>query len=32
MAIVPSGNGGAIDAYANGLTDLILDISAYFAP
>jgi YVTN family beta-propeller protein len=32
MAIVPSGNRGYIDAYASGLTQLILDISSYFAP
>jgi hypothetical protein len=31
MAIVPSTN-GKIDAYASGLTQLILDISSYFAP
>jgi uncharacterized repeat protein (TIGR03803 family) len=31
MAIVPSSN-GKVDAYANGLTQLILDISGYFAP
>jgi len=31
MAIVPNGN-GSIDAYADGLTHLILDISGYFAP
>jgi YVTN family beta-propeller protein len=31
MAIVPSNN-GSIDAYAAGLTQLILDISGYFAP
>ena len=31
MAIVPSAN-GSIDAYAAGLTDLVLDISGYFAP
>ena len=31
MAIVPSVN-GKIDAYAAGLTQLILDISSYFAP
>jgi uncharacterized repeat protein (TIGR03803 family) len=31
MAIVPSNN-GKVDAYANGLTQLILDISSYFAP
>jgi uncharacterized repeat protein (TIGR02543 family) len=34
MAIVPTGpvNPGSIDAYAAGLTQLILDISGYFAP
>ena len=32
MAIVPAGNQGKIDAYANGLTQLLLDISSYFAP
>ena len=32
MALVPAGNQGKIDAYANGLTQLILDISSYFAP
>jgi uncharacterized repeat protein (TIGR03803 family) len=32
MAIVPAGSGGKIDAYANGLTNLILDISGYFGP
>ena len=32
MAIVPAGNQGKVDAYANGLTQLILDISSYFAP
>ncbi len=32
MAIVPSGNQGKIDAFAEGTTNLILDISAYFAP
>lgn len=34
MAIVPAGDAGKIDAYAyaNGLTDLILDISGYFGP
>jgi hypothetical protein len=33
MAIVPAGNGGKIDAYAgDGVTNLILDISSYFAP
>jgi hypothetical protein len=31
MAIVPTTN-GYIDAYASGLTQLVLDISAYFAP
>ena len=31
MAIVPNIN-GSIDAYADGLTQLILDISGYFAP
>jgi hypothetical protein len=31
MAIVPNGN-GSIDAYASALTQLILDISGYFAP
>ena len=31
MAIVPT-NDGSIDAYAQGLTQLILDISGYFAP
>ncbi len=31
MAIVPSTN-GEVDAYASGLTQLILDISSYFAP
>jgi hypothetical protein len=31
MAIVPNIN-GSIDAYASGLTQLILDISGYFAP
>ena len=30
MAIVPNMN-GSIDAYASGLTQLILDISGYFA-
>jgi hypothetical protein len=32
MAIVPAGTGGKIDAFAYGLTNLILDISSYFAP
>ena len=31
MAIVPNLN-GSIDAYASGLTQLILDITGYFAP
>jgi hypothetical protein len=31
LAIVPNVN-GSIDAYADGLTQLILDISGYFAP
>ncbi len=31
MAIVPTNN-GSIDAYASSLTQLILDISSYFAP
>ena len=31
MAIVPTTN-GCIDAYAAGLTQVILDISGYFAP
>ena len=31
MAIVPTNN-GSIDAYADALTQLILDISGYFAP
>jgi len=31
MAIVPTTN-GSIDAYASNLTQLILDISSYFAP
>jgi len=31
MAIVPTNN-GAIDAYADGTTNLLLDLSSYFAP
>ncbi len=31
MAIVPTNN-GEVDAYASGITQLILDISSYFAP
>jgi hypothetical protein len=29
---VPAGNNGKIDAFAYGTTNLILDISSYFAP
>jgi hypothetical protein len=33
MAIVPAGKqNGKVDAYADGLTQLIFDISSYFAP
>jgi hypothetical protein len=33
MAIVPAGSkNGKVDAYADGLTNLILDVSSYFAP
>jgi hypothetical protein len=32
MAIVPAGTAGKVDAFANGITQLILDISGYFAP
>jgi hypothetical protein len=32
MAIVPNAGDGKIDAYAAALTQLILDISSYFAP
>ncbi len=32
MALVPAGTGGKIDAYVDGLTQLILDISSFFAP
>jgi uncharacterized repeat protein (TIGR03803 family) len=32
MAIVPAGTAGKVDAFANGLTQLLLDISGYFAP
>ncbi len=31
MAIVPTVN-GSIDAYANGSTEMILDVHDYFAP
>jgi hypothetical protein len=32
MAVVPNHGDGKVDAYASGTTQLILDISAYFAP
>jgi hypothetical protein len=32
MAIVPAGALGKVDAFAYGTTQLILDISSYFAP
>ncbi len=32
MAVVPASNQGEIDAYATDLTQLILDMSSYFAP
>ena len=32
MAIVPAGTAGKIDAYVTNLTQLLLDVSAYFAP
>jgi DNA-binding beta-propeller fold protein YncE len=32
MAIVPAGTNGKINAFAYGMTNLILDISSYFAP
>ena len=32
MAVVPNHGDGKIDAYAQGLTQLLLDISGYFAP
>jgi hypothetical protein len=32
MAIVEAGNQGKVDAYASGTTDLIMDISGFFAP
>jgi YVTN family beta-propeller protein len=32
MAIVPSGQLGKVDAFASGATNLILDISSFFAP
>ncbi|MBS1832056.1 MAG: hypothetical protein JST65_05050, partial [Acidobacteria bacterium] len=31
-AIVPAGTSGAIEAFASGNTDLVLDINGYFAP
>ncbi|BDC52373.1 hypothetical protein F183_A46880 [Bryobacterales bacterium F-183] len=31
-AIVPAGTNGAIEAFASGNTDLVLDINGYFAP
>jgi hypothetical protein len=31
MAILPTSN-GSIDAFASGITQLVLDISSYFAP
>ena len=31
-AIVPAGNGGAIDVFAQHDTDLVIDINGYFAP
>lgn len=31
-AIVPAGNAGAVDIYASGDTDLILDVNGYFEP
>jgi hypothetical protein len=32
LAVVPAGEQGAIDAFASGTTNLILDISSFFAP
>jgi hypothetical protein len=33
MAVVPAGRQGKVDAFAgNGTTDLLLDVSAVFAP
>jgi YVTN family beta-propeller protein len=32
MAIVPTSSNGSVNAYASGITQLILDISSYFAP
>lgn len=31
-AIVPAGNGGAIDVYVSDTTELVIDINGYFAP
>src|SRR5262249_53890921 len=31
-AIVPAGTNGAVSFFANGATDLVVDISGYFAP
>ncbi len=32
LAVVPNHGDGKVDAYAQGTTQLILDISSYFAP
>ncbi len=32
MAIVPAGTAGKVNSFANGITQLLLDISGYFAP
>ncbi len=32
MAIVPGGTGGAVQVFVTGPTDLVLDVSGYFAP
>ena len=32
LAILSAGNQGKIDAHANGITNLLLDLSSYFAP
>jgi hypothetical protein len=32
MAVVPNHGDGKVDAFAQGTTQLILDISSYFAP
>jgi hypothetical protein len=31
-AIVPAGTGGAVSAFATNPTELVLDITGYFAP